>query len=181
MKRVMNNNQILAKNNLYVGNLSPVVTEEDLNEFFGFKTTSYLQKICKVELSVCPKTGNSRCFAYVTVPYHVYKEIIKLNGVVFKSRPIKIEDAKVKPKTRPQQYKISGNGYNQLMQKQQTSHQQHQSQYQQPAAQHLHILQSPDQQNSIRKSQYAMHQTIKINKREIKNKSQKRIKKMNLC
>ena len=57
MKRLMNNHQILAKNNLYVGNLSPVVTEEDLNEFFGFKATSYLQKTCKVELSVCPKTG----------------------------------------------------------------------------------------------------------------------------
>ena len=90
MKRIMNNHQVLAKKcgnlNLYVGNLSPVVTEEDLNEFFGFKTTSYLQKTCKVELSVCPKTGNSRC---VTLPYHVYKEIIKLNGVVFKSKPIK--------------------------------------------------------------------------------------------
>ena len=98
-----------SKKILYVGNLSPVVTEEDLNEFFGFKTASYLQKTCKVELSVCPETGNSRCFAYVTVPYHVYKEIIKLNGVVFKSKPIKIEDAKVKPKTRSQQYKISGN------------------------------------------------------------------------
>ena len=46
---------------------------------------------------MCPKTGNSRFFAYVTAPYHVYKKIIKLNGVVFKSTPIKIEDAKVKP------------------------------------------------------------------------------------
>ena len=83
-----------SKKILYVGNLSPVVTEEDLSDFFGFATTSYLQKTCKVELSVCAKTGNSRCFAYVTVPYHVYKAIIKLNGVVFKSQPIKIEDAK---------------------------------------------------------------------------------------
>ena len=44
------------------------------------------------------------------------------------------------------------------MQKQQTSHQEHQSQYQQSAAQHLPILQSPNQQNSFLKSQYAMHQ-----------------------
>ena len=84
MKRIMNNHQILAKKILYVSNLSPVVTEEDLNKFCGFKTTSYFQKTCKVELSVCPKTGNSRYFAYVTVPYHVYKEIIILNGVIFK-------------------------------------------------------------------------------------------------
>ena len=27
---------------LYAGTLSPVVTEEDLNELFGFKTNSYL-------------------------------------------------------------------------------------------------------------------------------------------
>ena len=33
MKRIMNNYQILAKKILYVGNLSPVVTEEDLNDF----------------------------------------------------------------------------------------------------------------------------------------------------
>ena len=53
-------------------------------EFFGFKTTSYIKKTYKAELSVCRKTGNSRYFAYVTVPYHVYKEIIKLNAVVFR-------------------------------------------------------------------------------------------------
>ena len=48
---------------------------------------------------MCPKTSNCRYFAYITVPYHVYKEIVKLNDVIFKSKPIKIEDAKVKPKT----------------------------------------------------------------------------------
>ena len=46
------------------------------------------------------------------------------------------------------------------MQKQQTSHQQHQSQYQQPAAQHLPILQPTNQQDSVLKSQYAMHQRV---------------------
>ena len=61
---------------LYVGNLSSVVTE-DLYELFGFKTTNYLQQTYKVELLVCPKTDNSRCFAYITLPYHVYVEIIK--------------------------------------------------------------------------------------------------------
>ena len=34
----------VTKKILYVGNLSPVVTEEDLNELFDFKTTSYFQK-----------------------------------------------------------------------------------------------------------------------------------------
>ena len=77
----MNNHQTLVKKN-YVGNLNPVLIEEDLYEIFGFKTTSYLQKTCKVESSVYPKAGNSRCSTYVTVPYHVYRVIVKLNGVV---------------------------------------------------------------------------------------------------
>ena len=57
---------------LYFENLSLVVTEEDLYKYFGFQATCYLQKKCKTELSVCLKTEKSRCFVYVTVPYHVY-------------------------------------------------------------------------------------------------------------
>ena len=106
-------------------------------------------KTLRVELSVGPKTGNSRCFTYADMPYHVYKEIVRLNGVVFKSKPLKIEDAKVRPKARPQQCKTSGNSFNPLIHKQKTYHQQHQSQYQQPVGQHLSLLQSLSQQNSV--------------------------------
>ena len=60
---------------LYDGNHSPVVTEEDLYKVFGFKTTSYLQKIWKVELFMCPRTGNSRCSDYVNVRYHIYESL----------------------------------------------------------------------------------------------------------
>ena len=56
------------------------------------------------------------------------------------------------------QQTASGNSYNPLMQKQQTSRQQHQSQCQHPAAQNLPIPQPTNQQNSALKSQYAMHQ-----------------------
>ena len=119
MKSIMNNHPILVKKVLYVGNLSPVFTKEELYKLFGFKTIRYFQKTCKAELSVCPKMGNSRCFKYVTVPYHAYNEIVKLNGVVFKSKPMKIEDAKIKPKQNfvlSQEYKISGNSSNVIMQ-----------------------------------------------------------------
>ena len=87
--------KIAVQDNSYFGNLSPVVTEEDLNNFFVFKTTSYLKKTCKVELSACPKKGNSKCCTYVTVLCHIYKEIIELNGIAFKSKPIKMDNAKV--------------------------------------------------------------------------------------
>ena len=59
--------------NLYNADLSPVVTVEDLYELYGFKTTSYLQKTCA------------------------------LNGVTFKLKPIKTEDAKLKPNAKSQQ------------------------------------------------------------------------------
>ena len=85
----MSKYQISMKKKFCLGNVSPVITEEDLNKLFGFKTTSYLQKTCQVEL---------------TVPHHV-----------FKSKPIKIEYTKVKLKTRSKQYKISGNSYNPVM------------------------------------------------------------------
>ena len=72
------------------------------------------------------------------------------------------------------------------MQKQHTYHQQHQSQFQQPATQHLPILQSPYQRNYVLKSQYAMYQRepLKLNhqgqQKGNKKKSPKQIKKMNL-
>ena len=66
------------------------------------------------------------------------------------------------------------------MRKQQTSHEQHQSQYQQPAPQYLPILQPTNQENSALTSQYAMHQTEllksnhqdqrKGNKKSLRNK-----------
>lgn len=59
----------------------------------------------------------------------------------FKSKSIKSEDAKVKPKKRSQQYKIFGNSCNPIMQKQETNHQKYEPQYQLPVAQHLPILQ----------------------------------------
>ena len=41
---------------LYVGNLNPKVTEEDINELFGLKSTEYLRRNCSVEIvaSKCP-------------------------------------------------------------------------------------------------------------------------------
>ena len=150
-----------------------------LSQLVIFKTT------CKAGLkAVYPKIGNSRCFAYVTVLYGVCKEIVELNSVVFKSKPIKIEDAKIKPKARSQQYKMFGNSSKPIMQKQKTIYQQHRSQYQQPAAQYLPILQSPHQQNFLLKSQYALKGATEIktssrtngkSKRSLQNQSRKRI------
>ena len=44
----MNNYQILAKKILYVGNLSPVVTEEDLNDFLVLRQLVTSKKPAKL-------------------------------------------------------------------------------------------------------------------------------------
>ena len=67
------------------------------------------------------------------------------------------------------------------MQKQQTYHQKHQLQYQQPAVKHLPILQSSNQQNSVLKCQYAMHQQkqLKSNHPAQQNGNKKEVSKTN--
>ena len=44
------------------------------------------------------KTGKSKGYAFLNVPDHVYSEIVKLNGVKFKSKQLVLEEAKTKHK-----------------------------------------------------------------------------------
>ena len=67
---------------LSVGNLNKNVTEQDLIELFGLRTTNYLWNTCPVKLILCSKTNNSRGFAFVTGPEHVLNELVKLNETV---------------------------------------------------------------------------------------------------
>ena len=46
------------------------------------------------------KTGKSKGYAFLNVPDHVYSEIVKLNGVKFKSKQLVLEEAKTKHKDR---------------------------------------------------------------------------------
>ena len=49
---------------------------------------------------VLSKSGLSRGFAFITAPDHVCTELIKLNGIDFKSHSLAIEEALVKPKVK---------------------------------------------------------------------------------
>ena len=49
---------------------------------------------------VLSKSGLSRGFAFITAPDHVCTELIKLNGIDFKSHRLAIEEALVKPKVK---------------------------------------------------------------------------------
>lgn len=79
---------------IYVGNLAPNVTQEDLAQLFGLQTTPYLRQSCKSELATCDKTGKSKGFAFITVPEHVSTELMNLNGIEFYGRQLVIEESK---------------------------------------------------------------------------------------
>ena len=56
---------------LYVGNLNKDITEEDLNQLFGLKTTVYLRQTCITEILLYKNTRKSKGFAFLNVPQHV--------------------------------------------------------------------------------------------------------------
>ena len=98
----MDNHQI-KEGKSYI-NVTLALQSQKINytKFLVLRQLLYLQKTCTVEFPMSPKTVNYRCFTYVNMSYNVYKDI-KLNDVAYKSEPINIDNAKVKPKTRSQQ------------------------------------------------------------------------------
>ena len=95
--------QIEPKNqnrSIYAGNFHISVTEYDLYDFFGLRSTKYLQETCKVNLPLCKRTGKSKGYAFLIVRDHVYSEIFKLNGVEFWGKSKQLEKAKTKHKDR---------------------------------------------------------------------------------
>jgi len=86
----------VIKKRIYVGNLGPSVTREELIQLFGLGATPYLKENCSVDIATDSKTGKSKNFAIVTVPEHVHSELIKLNGIEFYGRQVVIEEAKTK-------------------------------------------------------------------------------------
>ena len=84
---------------LYVRNLNKNISKEDLYELFGLRNTTYLKKNCCVKI-VLSESGLSRGLAFITAPDHICTELIKLNGIDFKSHRLTIEEALVKPKVK---------------------------------------------------------------------------------
>ena len=58
--------------------------------------TQYLRGTCRINLVISKNTGKYQKFAFITTPDHVQDELLKLNGVEFKGRPIIVETAKSK-------------------------------------------------------------------------------------
>jgi len=81
------------KKRLYIGNLAKNVTCEDLRQLFGLDKTAYLKSSCTCELRT-KSSGESQCFAFVTVPAHFSDSLLKLNQVEFYGKPLVIEESK---------------------------------------------------------------------------------------
>ena len=82
-----------------VGNLNKNITEQDLIELFGLRTTNYLQNTCHMKLILCSKTNSSHSFGYVTGPEHVLNKLVILNGIEFQRKILGIDKAKKKSST----------------------------------------------------------------------------------
>ena len=80
---------------LYVGNITKDTTKEDIMQLFGLNSTAYLRDNSKVQVFY---HTNSTTFAIVQIIHRYAIELLKLNGLEFKSRKLVIEIAKNPPK-----------------------------------------------------------------------------------
>ena len=79
---------------LYIGNVNPSVKEIDLVELSSLNTTKYLREMCFLNMPMNGKTWQSKGYAFVSPPKHVFDELLKLNEVKFYSSQIKIKEVK---------------------------------------------------------------------------------------
>jgi RNA recognition motif-containing protein len=81
---------------LFIGNLAPEATEEELTELFaGFGT------VRKIELPRDIFTGRNKGFAFIGMEGHEARAAMAgLNGKPFKDKMLKVRDEKPKPKGR---------------------------------------------------------------------------------
>ena len=83
----------------YVRNLHDNVTESELVEFFGLRTTNYLIDNCSIEISKLQRNGRHNGHAFILAPCDVCNELVKLHGLEFQGLKIIIEEAKTPPRT----------------------------------------------------------------------------------
>ena len=83
---------------LFIGNFNVNVTINNIYEQFGLKTTKYLHSNNYVEMPLNCK-GQTRNFAFTTVPDYVRKDLLKSNNTQFREKDLVIEAARSEEKT----------------------------------------------------------------------------------
>ena len=86
--------------NIYAGNLSYSVTDEDLNELFGA-----FGEVSRANVISDRETGRSKGFGFVEMPVddEAKQAIDSLNGKDVKGRVISVNEARPRPE-RPRRY-----------------------------------------------------------------------------
>ena len=80
---------------MHVRNLHKAVTESDLGELFGLRTTNDLINNC----SISPNYNKMEEHVFILTLYHISDELVKIHGLEFHGRKIIIEEAKTPPRT----------------------------------------------------------------------------------
>ena len=71
---------------------------DDIHELFGLKTTKYLRSNTYVEIPL-NRNGEARGFSFVTPPFHIRNEFLKLNNIQFREINLVVEAVRPEMKT----------------------------------------------------------------------------------
>ena len=82
---------------LYIGNITTDTAEEDIMQLFGLNSTAYLRDNSKVQVFY-HTNSKFRSYAIVQIFHRYAIELLKLNGLEYKSRKLIVEIAKNLPK-----------------------------------------------------------------------------------
>ena len=66
-------------------------------ELFGIRSAQYLSENSDIQIPLLENTGKRRAFAYIAVPEHAVKELLKLHGIEFNGRKLVIVKTKAPP------------------------------------------------------------------------------------
>jgi len=88
---------------IFVGNLGNNVTTDDLVQLFGLSKSDFLKKTCSLELVTWKQNDKSKNYAFVSAPAEIYEELVKLNGIEFYGRQVKVEEARPKAATKEEE------------------------------------------------------------------------------
>ena len=89
---------------MFVGNLSPDVTKEDITQHFALDATPYLKSAVKIELP------SQKGYAFLFVPEAFGDHVIGFDGTELNNKKIKVEIAKARSSSQTQ--RANGRLYN---------------------------------------------------------------------
>ena len=79
---------------MYVENLQEKLTESNLVEVSGLRTTKYLIDDCSIEISKLQQNGKLNGNAFILAPCHIFNEFVKLHSLEFNGHKLLLKKLK---------------------------------------------------------------------------------------